>query len=106
MPNLPDEIFAPQARLKSCMQFQASLRDAMPHSPLPGVETPGYYQRSLRDKVGILVSGRGGEKLGGPPLTSKLVGDSRTRLRRLETRPGLGAIHGPQLWYNFWRSFP
>jgi hypothetical protein len=36
---------------------QASLRDAIPYSPLPGVKTPGYYQRSLRDKVAILVRG-------------------------------------------------
>src|SRR5437899_1185066 len=30
---------------------QASLRDATSSCPLPGVETPGYYQESLRDRT-------------------------------------------------------
>ena len=40
-------------------RIQASLRDAVPHRSLPGVETPGYCQASLRLRSGQALRTRG-----------------------------------------------
>ncbi len=47
----PKEQFRPEGIAESKEYSQSSLRDVSPFSRLPGVETPGYYQMSLRDKT-------------------------------------------------------
>ena len=49
--SAPNEQVRPGGTAENREYSQSSLRDESPYSGLPGVETPGYYQVSLRDNI-------------------------------------------------------